>query len=237
MDLGIMQPYFFPYLGYFDLILKTKHWIVFDVVNYRPRHWMNRNRIMEAVKGEQYITVPIDKRSGRRLDEIEVKGLTAAKDKILGQLHVYYNKAPYYEETRELVVTAFDSSSSSLLRDLNIETLKASCARLGINFDYQIVSSMQLDLTNVKHAGQWALEICRQLNASSYLNPPGGKDIFIPEEWQARNIKLHFTKPPEFSYPTHPKLPFKPHLSIIDVFMWNEPSAIMDFLSQWDIAG
>ncbi|MCB0330428.1 MAG: WbqC family protein [Bdellovibrionales bacterium] len=229
-DLGIMQPYFFPYLGYFALIHRTRHWVVFDVVDYHSRHWMNRNRILEAVKGEQYITVAVDRSGGKKLNQVRLAEKEASASKILGQLRVYYKKAPFYEQVVEMVASVFANAEGHLLRDLNISCLRESCRYLGLKFECSIASQSDYDFSGVSHAGQWALEICAQRGASSYLNPVSGRNLFNLDDWNRRGIAIHFLEFETFEYDTHPRLPFRPMLSLIDVLMWNSREVVLAHL-------
>ena len=235
MRLGIMQPYFFPYIGYFDVILKSDRWIVFDVVKYQPKTWMNRNRVLEPNKGEQYISVPVDRSSGRMLSDVSVQDPSEAYRRILNQLLAYRNVAPYYRDVCGLVEEAFSLGAPFLLRDLNVRSLAVTCNRLGIQFDPLVCSRLDLDFSRVGHAGQWALEICDQLGATAYLNPSGGKALFRVEEWSERGIDLRFTRPPDFRYATVPSLPFVPNLSILDCMMWMPPDEIRGYLESLPI--
>lgn len=222
-----MQPYFFPYLGYFALIRHSDQWLVFDVVKYQPKSWMNRNRILEPNKGEQYVSVPVDRASGRGLDEIRVHDAAATLVRLRRQLEAYRTAAPYHGEVLDLVERTFAAfGSNGLLRDLNCIALDYVCERLGLRLDRRNVSALGLDLSSVCHPGQWALEICAQLGASAYVNPPGGRDIFRPEEWRARKIALLFTPGCEVRYPVRGQLSFRANLSILDCMMWLEPAQI-----------
>ncbi|MBB4304259.1 hypothetical protein GGD81_003317 [Rhodobium orientis] len=231
MRLGIMQPYFFPYIGYFDVIGKTDQWIVFDVVKYQPKHWMNRNRILEPNKGEQYITVPVDKASGSLLTEVRTKDADAARDKILRQLSLYRSVAPFFDDVYALVDETFARFDGGLLRDLNVIGLQLVCARLEIPFNYSLCSSHDFDFSNVSHAGQWALEICDQCGATGYVNPPGGRPIFKIEEWRERQIDIAFTSMPDFRYDVRNRWQFVPNLSILDCMMWSSPDRIRSYLA------
>jgi hypothetical protein len=230
--LGIMQPYFFPYIGYFDVIYKTNYWIVFDVVKYQPKSWMNRNRILEPNKGEQFITVPVEKKTGGKISETRLFEFERNKNKILRQIQVYKNKAPYFDAVEALVKDTFIEFQKEpmLLRDLNVIGLRNTCAYLGIDFEYAYCSDLNLDFQHVSHAGQWALEICDQMNASGYVNSSGGKDLFDRHEWQHRDIKLNFTRPPDFEYPVFSKLKYLPNMSILDCLMWVSPEQVVGYL-------
>ena len=227
MKLGIMQPYFFPYLGYFDLIDRSDRWIVFDIVQYNAKSWMTRNRILHPTDGWQYINVPVNKMpSGTPIREMRIKNKRAALDRILGQLEHYRKHAPYYRCVVELVERTFEAAESDRLVELNVQSQAQSCAYLGISFYWSVCSELNLSLDNIEHAGQWALRISQQLGAKEYINPPGGRGIFNPREWREAGIELSFTTPSVFHYNCAP-YEFCENLSILDVLMWNSPEAIV----------
>lgn len=231
LSLGIMQPYFFPYLGYFDLINRTDRWIVFDVVKYGPKSWMNRNRILHPKEGWQYVTVPVDKHSGEGLiRDVQLLNPVAAHARCRGQLeHYRAGRAPFYSAVVRLLDESFDGRAGDRLVDLNVSSLAVTCAYLGIGFSAVRLSEMALNLPEIRHPGQWALEIAALLGAGSYVNPPGGKEIFRQHEWDERGIRLAFTELVEFSYPTG-SYRFVEHLSILDVLMWNSPETVKNYL-------
>ena len=230
MKLGIMQPYFFPYLGYFVLIAKTDRWVVFDVVQYKAKSWMNRNRILHPQQGFQYVTVPVKKAPRDTLIcNIRIKDKHAALSRILAQLNHYKKHAPYFMKVTDLVRDAFNKTTSNRLVDLNVVTLAETCVYIGIKFDWALCSKMQLNIKGIEHPGQWALEISKLLGARQYINPPGGKEIFNPQEWKKAGIDLFFTEMPQFRYECK-QYEFIEHLSILDVMMWNEPEKIRAYL-------
>ena len=198
MKLGIMQPYFFPYLGYFELIDRTDKWVVFDVVQYRPKSWMNRNRILHPKDGWQYISVPVSHSRDMAIQDVRVIDKAVSGRQVVNQLNHYRKKGPFFNEVVNLVELAFDRTVSGFLTDLNVQTLTVTCEYLGINFDPSICSQMELNLTEIDHPGKWALKISQQMGVSEYINPPNGRDIFPPEEWRACGIKLFFTELPDF---------------------------------------
>lgn len=232
MKLGIMQPYFFPYLGYFDLINRTDKWVVFDVVQYQKKSWMNRNRIHHPTEGWQYICAPVSKHDRfSQIKNIRINDSIVIKDKLLSQLAHYKKRAPYYESVCEMAATAFDSMQEETLVDLNVRGLLVVCDYLGIDFDCSVFSKMDINIPAVVHPGQWALEISSALKASEYINPPNGKDIFIESEFSERDIKLTFTSLVDFEYDCHPYEEVS-HLSIIDVLMFCSPVEVKQYLDQ-----
>lgn len=230
-SLGIMQPYFFPYLGYFQLIASVERGVVFDTVQYTRKSWMNRNRILDGKGGWQYINVPVSTTLGTSIQATQVIDHDAALKRILGQLEHYRYKAPFYQQVRELVNMTFASVQGSGIGDLNVSSLKVVCDYLGLPFDWTLCSAMDLQLPPIEHAGQWALEISSQLGARQYINAPGGREIFVASEWQEREIELLFLDLSTFVYPVAP-YDFIGNLSILDVLMWNEPGAVLSYMRE-----
>lgn len=225
-----MQPYFFPYLGHFALIAHTDRWVVLDVTQYTPQSWVNRNRILHPNKGWWYATVPIDKTSmSAKIHDVRISDAGAARKRILGQLDHYRKKAPYFSAVRELVESTFAEAKGASLVDLNICGLKNVCAYLDLPFDYVVCSKELTKIPPVKHPGGWAVEISSILGATDYLNPVGGRQIFVPEEFRERGIELHFLPPPRLIYDCSP-YEFIEHLSILDVLMWKDVATVRNAL-------
>jgi len=232
MKLGIMQPYFFPYLGYFDLINQTEQWVVFDTVQYIRHGWVNRNRILHPSRGWQYVTVPLKKHSrSASVSETEIVDDSGKwRQKIIGQLQHYRKRAPFFRETMALVKEGLSSESTSIAR-LNVNSLGLVCDYLGIEFRYQYFSDMHLDLGPIEGPGDWALRISQAMGASEYVNPPGGADLFDPDAFQAAGIKLTIRRLPPLEYQCG-RYEFIPNLSIIDVLMWNAPEKVKEHLEK-----
>ena len=226
MRLGIMQPYFFPYLGHFGLIASVDEWIVFDVTQYTPKTWMNRNRVLHPAEGWTYVTVPLANSSiSIKTHEARILDPAAARKSILGKLSHYRRAARRYDAVVALVDEAFgDGTDDSLVR-LNARGLRAVCAYLGIPFRFRICSELGLDLPVDPGPGGWAPAICERLGATSYLNPAGGRALFDPAEFTRRGIELLFAETALFPYEAGP-FTFEPGLSILDVLMWNPPERV-----------
>lgn len=234
MKVGIMQPYFFPYIGYFQLIAHTDKFVFFDIVQYNKRSWMNRNRILHQDKPDdfQYITVPVSKHEkGSLIKDIRVSNDGKWQNKILSQLMVYKKlKAPFYNEIRQLVEKLMSDDSHTLL-DLSIGSTRYVCDYLDIAFNYEIASEMNLDMKNVSDPGDWALEISKYKKASEYVNPPGGQSIFDEDKFVKNNIKLSFLEPKLSPYKQSWRDKFNAGLSVLDVIMFNTPEECRRLIS------
>ncbi len=226
MKLGIMQPYFFPYIGYFHLIDRVDQWVVFDVVNYKKKSWMNRNRIHHPNKGWQYISFPVEKTSmGTKIKDVQGKERDKAREKLVAQLDFFRKKAPYTDLAIDVVNDTFNRSASHKLVDVCVSGLLVVAERLGIEFDYSIMSELNLSLPSISHAGQWALEISKERGATEYINPIGGQEIFEVDEFRKHNIEFTFSDPAVVQYDVTP-FGFEPNLSILDMMCWLSPGEI-----------
>lgn len=234
MKLGIMQPYFFPYLGYFSLIKHTDKWIVFDSVQFIRHGWIERNRILKPQDGWQYISVPLEKHTRETLiNNIKINNEENWKDKIVRQLEHYKKRAPYYKEVMKLIDNIFQKKYYSIV-DLNVSCLVEVCVYLQIDFNYSIFSEMNLEIAPVREPDEWALNICKAINADEYVNLPGGIEFFTREKFNNENIKLSFQKINIKPYNQH-RTSFIPDLSIIDVMMFNSKDEIKILLDNYEL--
>jgi len=236
MRLGIMQPYLFPYLGYFQLIHDVDKWVVFDEVQYISKGWVNRNRILHPDKEKewQYITVPVEKHSKKdKINQIRINNSISWQEEILGKLTSYKKKAPYYKETINFVSDCI-YRENVYLSDFLTSVLESTCEHIGIPFQYSLFSEMDLNIDNIEHAGQWAVEIADVLGANEYINPEGGYKIFREEEFIERDISLRFlqSKLPQY---VQRRGGFVSGLSIIDVMMWNNENEIKEMLKEYSL--
>jgi hypothetical protein len=208
------------------LIAAVDEWIVFDITQYTPKTWMNRNRILHPSAGWQYVTVPLSNSSiSIKTHEARVLNLAKTKANIIGKISHYKKRAPHFKEVNALVNEVFDSARDDSLVHLNVRSLDSVCQYLGISFNYQICSELNLPLPEKLGSGDWALEICSHLGATSYVNPASGQSIFDPTKFARRGISLEFAESAEFIYNTMP-YHYEPNLSILDVLMWNQPSIV-----------
>lgn len=234
MKIGIMQPYFLPYLGYFSLIKNTDYFVIFDTPQYIRRGWVNRNRILDAKGNPCYITIPVvaSDRSTAIMDT-EINYKEKWIEKIKGQLTVYKRKAPNYKVVLELI-NDIESKKFKYISELNIYTLEKVCEYLNIPYKYDIFSKMDLKIDRVKAPDEWALNITKALGYDTYINPPGGMSFFDRKKYEAENINLEFLKINLKPYIQRIGK-FEEGLSIIDAMMFLKPEEINEMLDDYTI--
>lgn len=233
MKIAIMQPYFFPYLGYFNLINSVDLFVVYDNVQYIRRGWINRNRVLHQNKRKwQYINAPIEKASQQTLiKDIRIDREKLWEKNLLGKLYHYRNEAPYADEIIKLIENYLELIQNSALSKLNIKILEKLTALLGVDFTYCFASELDIRLDDKQSAEEKILDICEFLKADKYVNLFGGKDLYSDANFKKRNIKLQFLNFPIYRYNTNNYI-FEPNLSIIDVLMWNKPQIIKKYLDE-----
>jgi hypothetical protein len=231
MKLAMMQPYFFPYLGYLRLISLSDSFVIFDTAQFIRHGWINRNRVLHPKNGWLYLIVPLE----RHARETMIKDVRIAdghpwRQRILGQLQHYKRKAPYFGQTFELVREGLALQTSSIA-ELNVHVLKLLCSHLGLSFNWQVFSEMSLSLGPVAGPGDWALRVAEALGAAEYINPIGGKELFNRASFKQSGIELSFLEERPLQYELK-GYTFEPNLSIIDVLMWNSPEQVRRYLEK-----
>ena len=224
MKLALMQPYFFPYIGYFSLIKHCDRFVLFDTVQYIRDGWIQRNRVLKPAEGWQYIAVPVDRDSMlSRIREVRIRNDPDWKGRIFRQLEHYKKKAPFYREITALLDGALDTSETSIVR-LNQRCLKACCDYLGIRRDMEVFSEKGITVDTPENRGEWGLTISRTLGVDEFINPHGGVEMFDLDKYRAAGISVTFTRNNLRPYDQR-RQSFEPGLSIVDVLMFNDPAA------------
>ena len=234
MRLGIMQPYFFPYIGYFSLIKHVDKFIILDDVQFIRHGWIERNRILKPQEGWQYISVPLKKHSQKTLiRDIKINNTIEWKKKMVAQLS-HYKKAPYYKQVYQLLLEVFETDYESIT-NLDIACLRKIEKYLDIGTPIELFSDMNLTIEPVLEADEWALHICKAINeANEYWNPPGGQSFFDKEKYKRNGIRLCFQEVEIMPYFQNRKS-FEGGLSILDVMMFNSPDKINQMLDGYKL--
>ena len=231
MKIAVMQPYFIPYIGYFQLMSAVDQFVVFDDVNYIKRGWINRNRIL--LNGQpHYLTLPISGASQNRIIQfIELDRDKIALDKKLSMIRHAYSKAPFFDATFSLAEKLLGCPENNLCRFI-VYSLKIIAAQLGIPTRFCMSSELKKD-SSLK-GQEKILEICRVLGADHYINSIGGRGLYENEAFARNGIRLSFLSPDPIEYPQFGG-GFVPDLSIVDVMMFNSREACREFLKDYHL--
>ncbi|MCH4825237.1 WbqC family protein [Planococcus halocryophilus] len=232
MRVGIMQPYFFPYIGYWQLIKAVDKYVIYDDVNYKKRGWINKNNIL--VNGEAR---PISLRTfkvsqNKRINEIEIDHDLIYKKKLLKTIKEAYGKAPYFQDVFSLVEKIINYREANLAAYLT-HSIKEVCAYL--NIQTEIILSSKLVKSEHLRGQDKILEICGLFSADEYLNAAGGLLLYSPLDFQVQGIELKIIKTNHLSYQQRDAREFVPNLSIIDVMMFNSPEEIDAMLNDFTV--
>lgn len=216
-SVALMQPYFFPYPGYFALIAAAERFYTFDSAQYPRRGWVHRNRLLHPTAGWRYITLPVAKAPrSTPCDGVVLREAPGWQDALLALLEPY-RAAPHHALVRELLAESIAGpvpDVAALCRRALVQT----CALLGISTP--IASSRTLQLGGpVDHPGDWGWRACQATGARRYLNPPGGRDLYRPAVFAQHGLQLGFVEVETVPYDQSGR-PFEPHLSILDALAW-----------------
>ena len=234
MRIAIMQPYFFPYMGYLQLIKAADRFIFLDDVSFIKKGWIHRNRLCFNGKAH-WFSIPLESASQfKPINEtfISCPEFMRWKRKFLASLFFFYKKQPYFAESMELVEAALASSFRSV-SELAVSSLRMICDALDISTPLECSSSIQ-GLTGLKGEKR-LIEICRRYQGDSYINAPGGKNLYSRAMFAPHGIRLEFLRPSLRPYPAKGR-DFIPGLSVLDALMCCGRSHVREnLLSGYDI--
>lgn len=226
--IGIMQPYFFPYIGYFQLMHAVDEFVVYDNIKYTKKGWINRNRILNNGK-DVYITLPLKKDSDylhvcdRELSE----SWHTERRKMLNLITASYQGAPQYAAAFPVIHNALLYEEMNLFAFI-YHSLQLTKDYLGIKTP--LVVSSEIKINHDLRAEQKIMAITKARNADMYINPIGGTELYNKDAFKDNSIRLHFLKTSDVHYSQF-KNNFLSSLSIIDVMMFNSKEAIQKMLA------
>ncbi len=231
MKLAIMQPYIFPYIGYFQLIKAVDKFVLYDDVNFINRGWVNRNRILVNGKDSMF-TIPLkDASQNKLINEIDVNWDDSWKGKFLKTIEQSYKKAPFYAEILPVIEKTIEAEGGNFSQIIE-QNLRLICEYLDIKTE--IISSSSIYQNTDKKAQERILDICLQEKANHYINPIGGLALYDKEKFAKKNRQMDFIKSLPVEYKQF-KNEFVPWLSIIDVLMFNSKEEINKFLDKFEL--
>jgi hypothetical protein len=228
MTVAIMQPYFFPYIGYFQLINSVDSFVFYDDVNYIKQGWINRNRILLNGANHMLTLQVVSSSSFKKINEITVGNKNS---KILKTIVQAYIKAPYFNETFPLIENILLYTEKNLAKFIQNAIVQIS-SHLEINT--KLIVSSHIDKNLELRGKDKVISICKQLGATRYINSIGGQQLYDKKEFQDAGIQLCFIKPKLVEY-KQLNNSFIPGLSILDVLMFNGKNKTKDLLTEFEL--
>lgn len=231
MKLAIMQPYFFPYIGYWQLIHAVDRFVIYDDVKYIKGGWINRNRLL--INGEPtYITVPLYQSSSyKRICDISLQSSPVWRDKLVKMVETTYRKAPCFAEVFSVVESVIRHDADNL-SDYLVHQLQTLSACMGIDTEFVVTSRCYKN--NDLSGQERILDICKREGANTYINPQGGQALYERDAFTQNGLDLKFLIPSAIEYKQFGFL-HVPWLSIIDVMMFNSKSQLSTLLNKYEL--
>jgi hypothetical protein len=232
MKIAIMQPYFFPYIGYFQLINAVDEFVIYDNIEFTKKGWINRNRIL-VNDIDSYISVPLKKDS----DYLHINERILAdtwiieRQKILNRVSESYKKAPFFNEA----ILCFEKClmyDERNLFDFILHSIQVLMSLL--NIETKLIISSNVPIDHKLKSTDKIIAICKQRGADAYINAIGGFDLYNKEFFMNNNLELKFQKSNSLKYKQFNN-EFIPWLSIIDVMMFNDKSTISKYLNSYTL--
>lgn len=228
MNIAIMQPYFFPYIGYFQLMAAVDVFVVYDDVTYIKGGWIARNNMWSPV-GAQRFGIQLNGRSSfLKICDISVIPVFSKLRKTIEQT---YRKAPYFDQVMPVVDSMLRHPDLSLG---NFLTYSLGALRDHLGLTTQLVQSSSFDSSQALRSQDRVIAICKQLHADHYINLPGGKTLYHANEFAQSGLALSFIHSRPVRYPQFGST-FIPNLSMLDVLMFNSIPACQTLLREYDL--
>jgi hypothetical protein len=234
MIVGIMQPYFLPYLGYWQLINSVDKFVIYDDVNYIKGGWINRNRYLYNGEAKVFNIIMKNSSSFKKINEIELMGSQGNYNpmkKLYSTFEMAYRKAPYFNDISILLKNILEFNENNLANFIGY-SMKCICEYLGIKTELIMSSDIKKEENLVRE--KRVMDICKKLGADIYINPIGGIELYDKKDFLQNNLKLYFIKMNEIIYKQFSD-EFVPNLSIIDVLMFNSRQQIQEYLKLYTL--
>ncbi|MCC6447827.1 MAG: WbqC family protein [Chitinophagaceae bacterium] len=233
MKLAIMQPYLFPYVGYYQLVNSVDTFVFYDDVQFIKGGWINRNNILIDKKASMFTIALKDASANKKINQIEIDPSPKNINRFLKAIEFSYSRAPFFNSIFPLIKDVFAVENSNKISDLAISSVILFSNYLGMNKKF-IRSSVDFEDTADLKKEKRLIEICHRLNADIYINPIGGQDLYSKQEFEKEGICLNFIKTGEVKYEQLGN-DFVPNLSIIDVLMFNSVSDVKAILNKFQL--
>jgi WbqC-like protein family len=230
VTIGIMQPYFLPYIGYWQLLAAVDRFVVYDNIKYTKKGWINRNQFLRN-DAAAFFTLPLKKGP----DSLHIAQRMIADDfdpaALLNPIASSYRKAPFFDSAFPLIESIVTAAPRNLFEFL-LNSLLATAAFLDIRTPVVVSSAVPVD--HSLKSEHRVLAVCRALGATRYVNAIGGRELYSAQTFKRDGIELKFIQSRPIAYQQFDGR-FVPSLSIVDVLMFNSKDAVRAMLGAYDL--
>jgi hypothetical protein len=227
MKIAVMQPYFLPYIGYFQLINKVERFVFFDDVNFIKKGWINRNNLF-GNSGPVSFSIPLSKVSqNKKINDTALNDFEKWSSEFINQVNHIYSKAPQFTLIQKLLSDILESGPFNSIAHLAENSIRLVCDYLGINVQFD--SSSKINYEGID-GEQKIISICKSCKADSYINPRNGEHLYNASTFNEQGINIEFHDPKIIPYKQLSGTDFLPGLSILDVLMMNDKDTIQSKL-------
>jgi hypothetical protein len=230
MKLGIMQPYFLPYIGYWQLLNAVDIYVIYDEIEYSKKGWINRNRILMN-NSDFLFSIPLKKDSDYKYISQREISSDFNRNKLISQISSSYSKSPHFDEVFDLINVILNFGDKNLFNFI-LNSINKINTYFGLN--PTIVISSTVGFENSLKGEDKVLSICEKMGATSYYNPIGGQELYSKDRFNDKGIELKFIKSNQIVYQQFDN-EFVPWLSIVDVMMFNSVDEIKKMLASYTL--
>ncbi len=228
MKLGIMQPYFLPYIGYWQLINAVDKYVIYDDVNFINKSWINRNSILLNGNKHQINLLLTEASQNKLINQVAIQD---NQTKLIRTIELNYKKAPMFQQVFPLFLHIMEHSDKNLAKFIGNSIVEISKY---LSIETEFIYSSTLDKDNTLRAQDKILNICKLLNANKYINAIGGADLYSKDDFNKVGIELSFLETKIEPYKQF-KNEFVPYLSLLDVMMFNDVESINIMFNKYNL--
>lgn len=228
MILAVMQPYLFPYLGYYQLVNSSDKFVIYDDVNYIKHGYINRNNILVSGKAQRFTLAVPGMSRNKKISDLTFDSNVR---KLLKTIEQSYRKAPNFDAVFSLVSEVLLDSNRSIT---NVAGNSITSVFDYLDIDKEIYLSSNIDNNKSLDAKDRLIEMTQLLGCDHYVNSPGGQELYSKNYFINKGVNLSFINTLPYTY-NQGTTDFVPHLSMIDVLMWNNKKDVFRLLKNYEL--
>jgi hypothetical protein len=233
MKIAVMQPYVFPYIGYFQLVNAVDEFVFYDDVNFMKKSYINHNNLLVNSEKHRFVIPCKGISQNKLIKDIELFLDKKAKEKLLKTISQAYKKAPFFGQVFFVLEQLIKEDTSKTISEFAIKSIKVISNYLSIECVWSISSERYPESVGLKKEMR-LINIAHKANATQYINPIGGLDLYKKSDFEEHDLTLRFLKSNTINYKQFSN-DFVPWLSMIDVLMFNNISDIKTLLNEFEL--